>query len=87
MAFVRGRIFVSHIDSSFSRRALIALRSSTVAIGSVLLVTGGTAFAQEAPNPQSPTANPPAAATVQAPAPDAEPGRRRPADRRQRRRR
>lgn len=44
MAFVRGRIFVSHIDSSFSRRALIALRSSTVAIGSVLLVTGGAAF-------------------------------------------
>ncbi len=73
MAFVRGRIFVSHIDSSFSRRALIALRSSTVAIGSVLLVTGGTAFAQEAPNPQSPTANPPAAATVQAPAPAADP--------------
>ncbi len=73
MAFVRGRIFVSHIDSSFSRRALIALRSSTVAIGSVLLVTGGAAFAQEAPNPQSPTANPPAAATVQAPAPAADP--------------
>ena len=64
---------MSHIDSRFSRRALIALRSSTVAIGSVLLVTGGTAFAQEAPNPQSPTANPPAAATVQAPAPAADP--------------
>nr|WP_277998366.1 TonB-dependent receptor [Sphingomonas liriopis] len=52
---------------------MIALRSSTVAIGSILLVTGGAAFAQEAPNPQSPTANPPAAATVNAPAPAAEP--------------
>lgn len=73
MTYARGRIFVSHIDNRFSRRALIALRSSTVAIGSVLLVTGGAAFAQEAPNPQSPNANPPAAATVQAPAPAADP--------------
>lgn len=64
---------MSQIDSTFSKRARVALRSSTVAIGSVLLVTGGAAFAQEAPNPQSPTANPSAAATVQAPAPAAEP--------------
>ncbi len=64
---------MSHTDSTFSKRALIALRSSSVAIGSILLVTGGAAFAQEAPNPQSPTANPPAAATVQSPAPAAEP--------------
>ncbi|MCU6452787.1 TonB-dependent receptor [Sphingomonas sp. A2-49] len=64
---------MSHIDSRFSKRALIALRSSSVAIGSILLVTGGAAFAQEAPNPSSPTANPPAAATVLAPAPAAEP--------------
>ncbi|WP_152542069.1 TonB-dependent receptor [Sphingomonas sp. RIT328] len=49
------------------------LRSTTVTIASVLLVTGGAAFAQEAPNPQSPTANPPAAATAQSPAPAAEP--------------
>jgi iron complex outermembrane recepter protein len=64
---------MSHIDTTFSMRARIALRSTSVAIGSILLVTGGAAFAQEAPNPQSPTANPSAAATVQAPAPAAEP--------------
>ena len=64
---------MSHIDTTFSMRARIALRSTSVAIGSILLVTGGAAFAQEAPNPQSPTANPSAAATVAAPAPAAEP--------------
>ncbi|WP_137898114.1 TonB-dependent receptor [Sphingomonas sp. 2SG] len=64
---------MSQTESLYTRRARIALCSSTVAIASVLLVTGGAAFAQEAPNPQSPTANPPAAATVQAPAPAAEP--------------
>ena len=64
---------MSQTDRISSRRTRTALRSSTVAIASVLLVTGGAAFAQEAPNPQSPTANPTAAATVQAPAPAAEP--------------
>jgi len=59
---------VSHIDSGFSMRARLALRSSTVALSSIFLVTGGAAFAQEAPN-----ANPPAAATVEAPASAANP--------------
>ncbi|MGR6329347.1 TonB-dependent receptor [Sphingomonas sp. XXL09] len=58
---------------SFSLRTRCALRTTTVGLGSLFLVTGGAAFAQEVPNPQSPNANPPAAATVQAPAPAAEP--------------
>lgn len=63
---------MSH-DNHFSRRARIALRSSSIAIGSVLLVTGGAAFAQESPNPNAPTANPPATATVQSPPHSADP--------------
>ncbi len=64
---------MSQTDINSARRTRAMLRSTTVTIASVLLVTGGAAFAQEAPNPQSPTANPPAAATAQSPAPAAEP--------------
>ena len=42
---------MSHIDSGFSVRARLALRSTTVALSSIFLVTGGAAFAQEAPAP------------------------------------
>jgi iron complex outermembrane recepter protein len=64
---------VARSVSSFSLRRRAALRTTTVGLGSLFLATGGAAFAQETPNPQSPNANPPAAATVQAPAPAAEP--------------
>ena len=60
-------------DMKFTARARIALRSSTVALSSVFLITGGAALAQETPNPAAPNANPTSAATVVAPAPAADP--------------